>query len=202
MRAWTIRGFIAIVASLTLAGLLRADGVGNNGAKTWRVAYHKLREHPRTKDHALRIRVEAPSGSSLTGTLKRYVFDNSTGTPIYKKRADADGGNIPLTGLILSAGGGSSSRKVEKFILSGYYTDADGPHEIVIRGYHTTGPTAVRDDDHVCVRIRKRDLTSGAGFAVAAATGAEPCDEQPPDEDVLDEVGPGGGGDDPYDGGP
>lgn len=192
MAAWVL--FVASPAAW-------ADGVKSSGTqKVWRVAYHKESGHPQTGDHALRLRVDnTTSGNALSGRLRRYVYDETSNT--YKKRLSADAGEIELTGLILSAGGGTGSRKTEKFILSGYFTDSDGKnHELIIRGYHAPGSTTDRDDDRICVRIRVRSF-GPAGFAAAPVFApGEPCDEQPPDEDILEE-GPPGGDNDPYDGG-
>ena len=88
MRRFVIRALVVVFALFLWAQVVTADGVKNNGAKYWRVAYHKNNPHPKTDDHALRIRVVRPDSTSklLTGTLKHYVFVENSGNPRYRKR--------------------------------------------------------------------------------------------------------------------
>ena len=168
--------------------------------KSWRVAYHRDSHHPKTDDTMLRLTVTG-TGDNLTGTLKR--FETTGMGTMSKSKKRAEGGAIPLTGLILK-GGTPGQRKREEFILHGYYKSGGKAFEVIIQGYHSVGKNkdntpAGRDDDQVCVRIRQKPLSTLA--AAVAFAPSEPCDEQPPDEDVMTEEADPGSAEEPYDGG-
>jgi hypothetical protein len=183
-------------------------GQSANGAnKAWQVKYHKSNGNPRSEDIAIRLKVRAGTGNRLTATLTRY--DKTTGgmTDTYEKRTGA-AGEVELTGLLTKNAGGGSARKREDFVLAGIYFESSGaPRVVTVKGFHYTGKSKTdRSDDQLCVRIIDNPLMS-YGFAQApgaAPAPGEPCDEQPPDEDVLTEedVSDASPPDPGYDGGP
>ena len=80
-------------------------------------------------------------------------------------------------------------------MLGGTYSDAKGQHRVEVKGFHYAGrskgqgPNPRRDDQIVIRIIDKVDTVAApagqAAFKVPVVV--EPCDEQPPDEDVLTE---------------
>jgi hypothetical protein len=169
----------------------------NGTDKAWQVKYHKTTGNPKHNDVAVRLKVRPGTGNRLTATLTRY--DKTTGPATNEKYGKRDGaaGEVELTGVITNNAGGGSARKREDFVLAGIYFDAAAtPRVITVRGFHHTGKSKTdRNDDQLCVRIGDRSLASYYGGAPAPAAGGivpapapgEPCDEQPPDEDVLTE---------------
>jgi hypothetical protein len=171
-------------------GSVLAGGVKSEDDMTWRVAYRENEASPQTGDHALRLKVRRPNDSAprITGELWRYVHQPAmNGNPAKYKRRAGQAGNITMTGVITEEGQ-DGTRKLERFVLSGLYVQGGELRQIIIRGYHTVGKNKNnRGDDQLCVRIRDRRI--GAGGALERGLGApgDPCDEQPPDEDILTE---------------
>jgi hypothetical protein len=168
-------------------------GIANGTDKAWLVRYHKQNEN-KSGDIAVRLRIDPNADDKLTAKLTR--FDSTKqGDTKFKKR-DV-GGEINLTGLITSNSGEGKVRKREEFVLVGTYSEESGvPHLVTVWGYFYTGKKKTEDatgraDDRVCIRVYDKDLTLGLSPAAEAprfgSRPTEPCDEQPPDEDVLTE---------------
>jgi hypothetical protein len=203
----------ALWAAMCLGNASVTWGQAANGAnKAWQVRYHKTNGNPRSNDIAMRLKIRAGTGNQLTATLTRY--DHTMGGGMSEKYVKRSGsaGQIELTGLITNNPGGGNARKREDFVLAGVYLDSAGvPSVVTVRGFHYTGKDkSQRADDQLCVRIIDRNLLGFAAVApapggiVPAPAPGEPCDEQPPDEDVLTEEDvPDMSPSDPdYDGGP
>jgi hypothetical protein len=208
-RPSTATAVCAILSCLAFASL--AHGQAANGSnKAWQVRYHKTNGNPRSNDIAVRLKIRAGSGNQLTATMTRY--DKTTGGGMSEKydKRSGSAGSVELNGLVTNNPGGGSARKREDFVLAGVYFDSGGaPRVITVRGFHHSGRSkSDRSDDQLCVRIIDNSLMSAAfaapaGLVPAPAPG-EPCDEQPPDEDVLteDDVPDMSPSDPDYDGGP
>jgi len=173
-------------------------GVKNDSGKVWIVRYHE--DNPNKHGHiAMKLHVALGTGGakSLQGELSRY--DSKTGT---KYKLCADGGTVSLIGGISKHPGTGSKRRREEFTLVGTYVDAaDTPHVVTVRGFHYTGkakkdvpatgghPAIVdRDDDQILVSVVDKPMTTA--LLRKPYGDGEPCDEQPPDEDVLMEDAP------------
>jgi len=163
----------------------QGKGVKNTGGKEWLVRYH-LNNPGKSGDIALRLRVsQGTKGSkSLKATLWRY--DDKTANKKYKRRTDG-GAVVELEGEITKNQEESGKRKREDFELSGKFNDNQGKeHVFTVKGFHYAGrkkADADRDDDQLIIRIHDKVSHSAA----ATTQPSEPCDEQPPDEDVLTE---------------
>jgi hypothetical protein len=193
--------FGAILAAtgwLGLATLAEAQ-IKSESGHAWLVRRHDADPNPNTNgDIAFRLEVTDHTVSSagvhkLKAMLTRY--NSTTGSGASKKYAQrgGDGGKVELKGkLTKNQATDDGSRKQIHFELTGLYFDETGaPHAIRAIGYYHSGKkkNAVsmgsitnRDDDRLCLRIHDKPL---GFFAPAPAFGGEPCDEEPPDEDVL-----------------
>ena len=176
-----------------------ADGSGNLADKAWQVRYHKDNANKRG-DVAVRLKIAEGTGLQLTGSITRF---HSVAGSKYKP---SNSGKVALTGKIIKNGGGGNQRKREEFILAGTYFDELVPRVVIIRGYYSTGrnkDAGNRADDFVVVRIRDKAV-GGTLIAASSVIAPEPCDDEPPDEDILtEEDAPGADPPDPdYDAGP
>jgi hypothetical protein len=187
MRDKSIRSVVFALAGLLLSGGAQGQ-IKSESGHAWLVRYHEDDKH-NTGDIAFRLEVTDKTGSQLTAKFARY--DDTTGSGSSKAyKARATPGMMELKGKITKNEDGGDERKHEHFLLAGMYYDKGAPHQVTIQGYYHTGKKknaggGSRDDDRLCIRIRDKDLTS------SPARANEPCDEQPPDEDVLtDEVSP------------
>lgn len=198
------RALLAALFALSVFSTALGSGVESEDGMTWRVAYAQDEPHPQTGDHALRLRVNRIGNAGrLTGSLWRYEHTGMGMAQKYTRRP-GNAGNIPLNGVVTVAGA-EGKRKLERFVLTGFYTDGDQAFQIIINGYHTVGKNPTnRTDDQVCLRIRQKRLKAGMPLAAPAMAvmGTAPCDEEPPDEDVLTEDDePADPDEEPYDGG-
>jgi hypothetical protein len=197
---------LAPIATAANHGKGVVNGKKGNKKQAWRVAYAKESPHPQTQDLALRLHISRPDDNSnaLIGALTRYdrVDDETTPTNYVKRSGTA--GTVSLEGFIMKEG--TPGKKVrEEFALRGTYTQDGVFHIITIRGYHSVGRLKAdteggRVDDQLCLRVSvcSAQLPSPDGMKVRG----DPCDEQPPDEDVLTEedAPPADQDEDPYDG--
>jgi hypothetical protein len=172
--------------------------------KSWLVRNHQSDPHPKTNDIALRLKVtQVTSAGHVTATLSRYDGITGTGSNRRYVRRMGESGQMTVRGTIQEQSENGTLRKKDHFQLTGVYFDTENrPRMVTVQGYYHTGklkqattPTAAqRADDRVCFRIRDKPLRQpGLAFdrapllPPAGAPGDEPCDEQPPDEDVLNE---------------
>src|SRR4029453_3588598 len=169
------------------------QGATNGPKKTWQVRYHRDHSNPKSQAIAIRLTITAGGGNNLFGTLTRYtsVGDPDTHNKRYyvAKSVDRD---VPLSGRYAANGNLGYQRKRGEFELSGIYFDEAGEkHIIMVKGFHYTGRSKAASDagpadDILCVRVIDKPWSLLTGRA-APAPGDQPCDEQPPDEDVLTE---------------
>ncbi len=193
-----------------------ADSVANKSGKVWQVRYDKTTPN-RRGDIGVRLKIRRPDAAkpNLTATLVR--FDRVNGANKYKRLGDT---KFDLAGQITSNQNPASpnSRKPQQFTLIGTYfeTKANGnivPHLIVLQGQFSTGrdgkatgsgaTPAEEGDNFISVRFtdKKLDASAAHWMLPGLLTGLllEPCDELPPDEDVMTEEPIDGAGSDTID---
>jgi hypothetical protein len=190
---------IPIVGSI-IPSTARAQIENPSNQRAWLVRYHENDGHPVRGDIALRLHlVEGNDNEELVGQLTRYddVF-NDNGTQRYKKREDCPA-LIQLRGRYSHNSDKGKQKKKDLFVLAGSYHEEDGtPHIVTVRGYYGTGnlkntggmsAADQRKDDRLCIRLIDQiiDLEGVTRIRVARSSLDEPCDQQPPDEDVLTE---------------
>ena len=212
---WQTLGAAVCAAAVLLLAASPADAQAVNGAnKAWQVKYHKMNGSPKSNDIGVRLKIRTGTGNRINATLTRYDKTAGGGTSEKYDKRNGFAGEVELTGVLTSPNGGNP-RKREDFVLAGVYFDNTGsPRVVTIRGYHHAGKSkSDRADDNLCVRIGDKALAAyspfavGAGGVMPAPAPGEPCDEQPPDEDVLceddvtDPTATTPSPDPPYDGG-
>lgn len=165
-----------------------SKGVINEPGKQWQVTYHKSNSNPKHGAMAIRLHVKEGNGNKISGTLT--LFKSVSGSQYSGKLT------VELKGQIKSNPGGGHDRKRQDFeLLEGTYTDSAGEHRVEVKGFHYTGRSKgqgpnPRRDDQIVIRIidKIKAVTAPVGQkAAAVSVEKEPCDEQPPDEDVLTE---------------
>jgi len=181
-----------------VAGLMLLDGaanaattnaVANDTGKAWQVLYHKGNPNTTHGAMAVRLRIKEGAGNKLTGTLTLYK----------SKSGGKYSGKLDITftdGNILNNSGAGNDRKRQDFeLLNGDYTDSFGTHKVTVKGFHYTGrnkaASAVgRTDDQLIIRIIDKidpPPPAPANAPTKAVPTVGPCDDSPPDEDVLTE---------------
>jgi hypothetical protein len=218
----TLMGFTAVALTFLLPTASRGQ-IHNSGATAWQVLYEKDDKHINTKDIAFRLKINQPDSSTheMTATLIRY--DKVSGNK-YERRIGKTA-EMTLNGMTTKNHGEGNGHKHEHFELGAVYTEDGQLRVISILGYYhtgklknTTSSTGItnREDDRLCIRVRERPLFGPTAMLEAPAAKdpaskpealfkllrfygpTPPCDEQPPDEDVLGEVDTSGG-EPPYD---
>jgi hypothetical protein len=135
------------------------------------------------------LKINAVTGSDtlLTGKLRLYraTREDESGNTEYDPDQIDRVNN--LEGQIDSNPGENDNRKLQRFTLSGTYMKDGHVHLVTVRGFHYTGKSKGngsnknRNDDQLVVRIK--DKTEG----LLLRSLSDPCDQEPPDEDVLTE---------------
>jgi len=193
MRPTSIWAFLLVAGAWAFlahpAHAQQGKGVKNTAGQEWLVRYH-LNDPNRCGDIALRLSVQQGGGNSKSLAAKLSRYDDKTNTQKYAPRLDG-GAVVQLTGNIVANQEESEHRKRETFKLAGTYVNTtDGTtHDVTVLGFHYAGRkkgAADRDDDQLVIRVIDKVHTD----AITRALTTEPCDEQPPDEDVLTEGPP------------
>ena len=168
-----------------------SKGVVNGENKWWEVKYHQDEKNANSSNAvAIRLKIKLVEGSTtqLTGILWLYrsTTTNSSGDTIYDPASKDVIGN--LQGQINTNPGDNDIRKLQRFTLTGSYTNSSMQHRAVsVMGFHYTGRhkgksgDKRRGDDQLVVRIKEK------AFFSAQTMSLTDCDQQPPDEDVLTE---------------
>jgi hypothetical protein len=179
-----------MVAAVTQPALAQqGKGVKNGTGKEWSVRYH-LNDPNKWGDIALRLFIDRGTGNSKSLQGKLYRYDDKTDDGKYKPRTDGGAVVTNLSGSILANQEEGNRRKRETFRLDGSYLHTDGTtHDVMVLGFHYAGKNKAvtdRTDDTLVIRMVDKVHSN---VAPAGAPG-DPCDEQPPDEDVLTEDAP------------